>query len=209
MSDNNSEQGNLFIISAPSGAGKTSLVKALCETMSGLTVSVSHTTRGMRTGEQNGREYHFVDVDTFKWMIADKDFIEYAQVFGNYYGTSASAVQEQLEQGLDVILEIDYQGAAQVREKFPEVASIFILPPSREILESRLRGRGTDSDEVIARRLSEAKKEMSHYQAFDYLVVNDDFNQAQRELEGIITSYRLRQAPQSRRLADIIAELLA
>lgn len=209
MANNHSIRGNLFIISAPSGAGKSSLVKALCETMEGLTASVSHTTRGMREGEQDGREYHFVDVDTFKKMIDAGDFVEHAEVFGNYYGTSASAVEQQLAQGLDVILEIDYQGAAQVRQQFTDAMSIFILPPSRQILESRLRGRGTDSDEVIQRRLNEAVNEMSHYAEFDYLVVNDDFNQAQAELNGIITSNRLKQARQGQALASMIAELLA
>jgi len=189
-------QGTLYIISAPSGAGKTSLVKALLESTDGIRVSVSHTTRGMRPGEVDGKDYHFTEVETFRSMIADNAFLEHAEVFGNYYGTSRSSALDMMAQGMDVILEIDWQGAQQVRAKMPEAVSIFILPPSREELERRLRGRGTDADEVIARRLGEAVTEMGHYGEFDYLVFNDDFTSALEELRHIVFARRLRSAAQ-------------
>ena len=185
-------QGTLYIISAPSGAGKTSLVKALLESTDNIMVSVSHTTRPMRNGEVDGKDYHFTDVARFRQMIADSAFLEHAQVFDNFYGTSRSSALDRMKHGVDVILEIDWQGAAQVREKMPDAVSIFILPPSREELEQRLRGRGTDSDEVIARRLGEAVLEMSHYQSFDYLVFNDDFNTALQQLRAIVLARRQR-----------------
>ena len=188
----NKGQGTLYIISAPSGAGKTSLVKALIEGTDDIMVSVSHTTRGMREGEVDGRDYHFTDVETFRCMIADSAFLEHAEVFGNFYGTSRSSALDRMAQGMDVILEIDWQGAQQVREKMPEAVSIFILPPSREELERRLRGRGTDSDEVIARRLGEAVTEMGHYREFDYLVFNDDFDTALAQLRAIVLARRQR-----------------
>jgi guanylate kinase len=193
---NRKGQGTLYIISAPSGAGKTSLVKALLESTDGIQVSVSHTTRPARPGEVDGKDYHFTTVDTFKARIGSGDFLEHAEVFGNFYGTSRSTVQEMLAQGVDVILEIDWQGAAQVRQQIPEAVSIFILPPSREELERRLRGRGTDADEVIARRLGEAVAEMGHYAEFDYLVFNDDFDTALAELRTIVLARRLRGAAQ-------------
>ena len=185
-------QGTLYIISAPSGAGKTSLVKALLESTDNIMVSVSHTTRPMRNGEVDGKDYHFTDVPRFRQMIADNAFLEHAQVFDNFYGTSRSSALDRMKHGVDVILEIDWQGAAQVREKMPDAVSIFILPPSREELEQRLRGRGTDSDEVIARRLGEAVLEMSHYQSFDYLVFNDDFDTALQQLRAIVLARRQR-----------------
>ncbi|MFO7593493.1 MAG: guanylate kinase [Pseudomonadota bacterium] len=188
----NKGQGTLYIISAPSGAGKTSLVKALLESTDDIMVSVSHTTRPMRPGEVDGKDYHFTDVETFRGMIADNAFLEHAQVFENFYGTSRSSALDRMEQGVDVILEIDWQGAEQVRKKMPEAVSIFILPPSREELESRLRGRGTDADEVIARRLGEAVTEMSHYEEFDYLVFNDDFDTALSRLRAIVLARRQR-----------------
>ena len=185
-------QGTLYIISAPSGAGKTSLVKALLEVTEHIMVSVSHTTRPMRNGEVDGKDYYFTDVSRFRQMIADNAFLEYAQVFDNFYGTSRSSALDRMKHGVDVILEIDWQGAAQVREKMPEAVSIFILPPSRQELEKRLRGRGTDSDEVIARRLGEAELEMNHYREFDYLVFNDDFDTALLQLRAIILARRQR-----------------
>lgn len=188
----NKGKGTLYIISAPSGAGKTSLVKALLESTDDIMVSVSHTTRGMRPGEVDGKDYHFTDVETFRSMIADGAFLEHAQVFDNFYGTSRSSALDRMAQGVDVILEIDWQGAQQVREKMPEACSIFILPPSREELESRLRGRGTDADDVIAKRLSQAVAEMSHYGEFDYLVFNDDFDTALSELRAIVLARRQR-----------------
>ena len=192
-------QGSLYIISAPSGAGKTSLVKALLESTRQVMVSVSHTTRPMRPGEIDGKDYHFTDVDTFRRMIADNAFLEYAEVFGNFYGTSRSSILDQMGHGIDVILEIDWQGAQQVRKKMPEATSIFVLPPSLEALETRLRGRNTDSDEVIARRLAEAVSDMGHYQEFDYLVINDDFDTALEQLRAILLARRQRCALQSQR----------
>lgn len=179
-------RGRLFVIAAPSGAGKTSLVKALLERRPELRLSISHTTRKMRPTEQPGREYYFVSVDEFRDRIARGEFLEHAQVFDNYYGTGRAPVQEQLAQGRDVILEIDWQGAQQVRRALPECVSIFILPPSRQALESRLRNRQTDSDEVIERRLRDAVGDMSHWKEFDYVVVNDDFHRAVTDLSRIV-----------------------
>lgn len=205
---NKKGQGTLYIISAPSGAGKTSLVKALLESTGGIQVSVSHTTRPARPGEVDGKAYHFTKVEAFKAKIDSGDFLEHAEVFGNFYGTSRTTVQEMLSQGVDVILEIDWQGAAQVRQQIPEAVSIFILPPSREELERRLRGRGTDADEVIARRLGEAVTEMGHYAEFDYLVFNDDFDTALSELRTIVLARRLRGAVQVTARKAQIEELL-
>ena len=200
--------GTLYIISAPSGAGKTSLVKALVDTMPGLAISVSHTTRPRRDGETDGVDYHFVDADAFRAMVDAGDFLEHARVFGNAYGTALSSVQEQLETGTDVILEIDWQGARQVRETLPGAVSVFILPPSRDELERRLRARGKDSEEVIARRLQEAQGEMSHYGEYDYLVVNDAFGHALEELVAVVRARRLRMAAQRDRLGATLRDLL-
>lgn len=205
----NKGQGTLYIISAPSGAGKTSLVKALVESTDDITVSVSHTTRPTRPGEIDGKHYHFSDVETFRGMIGDNAFLEHAEVFGNFYGTSRSSVLEMMAQGVDVILEIDWQGAQQVRQKMPEAVSIFILPPSREELERRLRGRGTDSEEVIARRLAEAVTEMSHYQEFDYLVFNDDFDTALAQLRAVVIARRQRAEVQIASQQEVLDALLA
>lgn len=202
-------QGSLFIVSAPSGAGKTSLVRALMERMEGLAFSVSHTTRPMRPGEQNGRDYHFVTVETFEAMIGAGEFLEHARVFDNYYGTSLAAVQAQLARGEDVFLDIDWQGARQVREQLPEAYGIFILPPSRAALESRLQGRGQDGPEVIARRMRDAVSEAAHYDEYDYLIINDEFDTALDELGAIVTSARLRRPRQAARHAGMLAELLA
>ncbi len=209
MSNTNTNSGTLYIISAPSGAGKTSLVKALLEQTEQIMVSVSNTTRAARPGEVDGKDYHFTDIDTFRSMIADDAFLEHAQVFDNFYGTSQSNVIEQMAKGTDVILEIDWQGAQQVREKMPEAVSIFILPPSREELEKRLRGRNTDSEEVIARRMRDAISEMSHYGEFDYLVFNDDFNVALGELRAIILARRQRAEAQIARQQPLLDALLA
>ncbi|HEU4626549.1 MAG TPA: guanylate kinase [Steroidobacteraceae bacterium] len=179
-------RGRLFVIAAPSGAGKTSLVKALLERRPELRLSISHTTRKMRPTEQHGREYYFVTVDEFRERIARGEFLEHAQVFDNYYGTGRAPVEEQLAKGHDVILEIDWQGAQQVRRAMPACISIFILPPSRRALEERLRNRQTDSDEVIERRLRDAVGDMSHYNEFDYVVVNDSFERAVSDLSRII-----------------------
>ncbi|MDH5784112.1 MAG: guanylate kinase [Chromatiales bacterium] len=209
MSEQQNNPGTLYIISAPSGAGKTSLVKALLERTGQIMVSVSNTTRGARPGEVDGKDYHFTEVETFKQMIEQGAFLEHAQVFDNFYGTSQGNVVEQLATGMDVILEIDWQGAQQVREKMPEAVSIFILPPSREELEKRLRGRGTDADDVIAKRLGEAVSEMCHYREFDYLVFNDDFNTALDELRAIVLARRQRAATQIAAKQAMLDALLA
>jgi guanylate kinase len=201
--------GTLFIVSAPSGAGKTSLLKALIEQDAQVTVSVSHTTRSIRSGERDGVDYHFVDEATFRDMVEESAFLEHAQVFGNFYGTSEAAVRAQLSAGQDVILEIDWQGARQVRRLFPEAVSIFILPPTPAALRDRLTSRGQDSEEIIVRRMQEAVSQMSHYPEFDYLVVNDEFDAALRELSCVVTAQRLRQGVQASRREEQLRTLLA
>lgn len=200
--------GTLYVISAPSGAGKTSLVKALLETTTDIKVSVSHTTRAIRPGEENGVNYHFIDHDHFQEMLGNADFLEHAEVFGNYYGTSKSWVEDQLTAGQDVILEIDWQGAAQVRKLLPETVGIFILPPSREALQKRLTDRGQDSDEVINHRMTKAREEMSHHVEYDYLIINDNFDQALTQLKSIVESERLRIRRQLEVQTPLIQELL-
>lgn len=190
-------QGQLFVISAPSGAGKTSLIKALREQMPDLGLSISHTTRPMRPGEVDGQHYHFVSKSTFESMIAEGAFVEHALVFGNHYGTSKAAVSAVLDKGQDLILEIDWQGAEQVRPLFPGAQSIFILPPSREALRERLFGRGQDDADVIARRLAEAEREMQAYPNYDFLIINDDFSQALNQLRCLFESARLRTPRQA------------
>lgn len=201
--------GTLYVVSAPSGAGKTSLVKALIESTEGVKVSVSHTTRDKRPGEEDGVNYHFATPDEFQDMLGRADFLEHAEVFGNYYGTSKPWVMEQLEAGVDVILEIDWQGAAQVRQQMKGTVGIFILPPSREALKERLTGRGQDSEEVINKRMAQAKEEMSHHVEYDYLVINDDFNAALAELKAILTTHRLKIEPQLKRQASLLQDLLS
>ncbi|EHJ94330.1 guanylate kinase [Vreelandella boliviensis] len=202
-------QGTLFIVSAPSGAGKTSLVRELIESLDGIQVSVSHTTRAKREGEVDGVNYHFADVAEFEAMIARGEFFEYAKVFDNYYGTSRQAVEVLLAAGQDVILEIDWQGAQQVRQQMPDAVSIFILPPSRNELERRLASRGTDEHAVIARRMRDAVSEMSHYHEYDYLVVNDDFTTALQELQSLVISRRLSRPVMGERHAALLAALLS
>lgn len=201
--------GQLYIVSAPSGAGKTSLVAALLKQDAQIEVSVSHTTRGPRPGEQDGVNYNFVSVAEFQALVGQGDFLEHAEVFGNFYGTSRGWVDCKLASGVDVILEIDWQGAAQIRHLYPNVYSIFILPPSRYSLRQRLTARGQDSQEVIERRMREAASECSHYAEFDYLIVNDVFDTALLELASVFRANRLRQGVQSLRCAHILNDLLS
>lgn len=200
--------GTLYIVSAPSGGGKTSLVRELLAREPRMRLSVSHTTRAMRPGEEQGVHYHFVSPERFQGMIAQEAFLEYARVFDNYYGTSKAAVTELLDSGQDVILEIDWQGSRQVRRLYSEVVTIFILPPSREVLEQRLRARGQDSEDIIARRLQEARLDISHYTEYDYLLVNDDFKRAVAGLQSIICTRSLRREAQEAVLRDLLANLL-
>ena len=186
MSADSITPGNLYIVAAPSGAGKTSLVRALLAQEPSARFSISYTTRKQRPTEQHGRDYFFVDKPTFENMVAAGEFLEHAQVFDNYYGTSKSQVKELLAQGANVILELDWQGAQQIRKVLPDCRGIFILPPSREELERRLRGRATDIEEVIQRRLREAVSDMSHWNEFDYVVVNNDLEKALSELKSIV-----------------------
>ncbi|ERP89292.1 MAG: guanylate kinase [Alcanivoracaceae bacterium] len=202
------DKGTLYIVSAPSGAGKTSLVAALVEKVPRLRISVSHTTRTMRPGEEDGVNYHFTDRDSFVRQVEQGRFLEHAEVFGNLYGTSADWVKQTLNGGEDVILEIDWQGATQIRKQLPDAVSIFILPPSLDILAQRLRGRETDDDAVIQRRLDGAQDEMSHFAEFDYLIVNDDFQRALYELEAIVEARRLDTPRQQARLASTLEDLL-
>lgn len=201
-------QGFLYVIAAPSGAGKTSLVDHLLKSVNDLKVSISYTTREMRPGETEDTEYHFVDDKKFAEMVAADDFLEYAKVYGHSYGTSRNWVIERLEKGKDIILEIDWQGARQIRERFPNAISIFILPPSLSALKERLERRKQDSQEVIDQRMAHAKAEIEHCHEFDYLVVNDDFGIALSELRRIIRSQRLRSAVQKHKLAKLLADLL-
>lgn len=201
------EAGTLFVISAPSGAGKTSLVAEMLKADQNLGVSVSHTTRPMREGERDGVNYHFVSRESFEAMISRSEFLEHAAVFGNYYGTSQVWVEETLATGQDVILEIDWQGAAQVRRLMPQCVSIFIVPPSAEALAERLNGRGTDTPEVVARRLAEAAEECQHAAEFDYLVVNDQFDAALADLLAVVRSQRLRMIAQQFRHGGLLSNL--
>ena len=204
-----SSKGTLFTVSAPSGAGKTSLVNALIQRDSRLRVSVSHTTRPMRPGEQDGVNYHFVGEQVFRDMLKRAEFLEHAQVFGNLYGTSQTWVEQQLAAGLDVILEIDWQGAQQVKKLIPGTRAIFILPPSRATLLQRLTARGQDDNAIIDARMAEAVEEMSHYVEGDYLVVNQDFDVALAELQAIFTCQRMRTSRQQTELAQLLQDLLS
>ena len=201
-------RGNLFILSAPSGAGKSSLINALLKKHADMKVSVSHTTRAPRPGENDAEHYHFVSVDEFKALIAKDDFFEWAQVFDNYYGTSKQAIEEQLAAGIDVFLDIDWQGARQVREIMRDVKTIFILPPSKQELEQRLNNRGQDSAEIIAGRMAQAQSETSHYDEYDFVVVNDDFDTALSEIESVVIAQRLTLKAQTTRHQTLINELL-
>ena len=206
---NETARGNLFVISAPSGAGKTSLIKALMESLTDLAFSVSHTTRPARSGERDGVDYHFVDQARFKALQAEGRFLEHAEVFGHRYGTTRGAVDTLRDQGKDVILEIDWQGARQVRVAVPDSVSLFILPPSRRELERRLRARAQDDEAVIARRLADAVSEMSHYGEFDHLVVNDCFEAALDQIRAVILAARTRRPGQQARYGALLRDLLA
>jgi guanylate kinase len=202
-------RGSLFIVAAPSGAGKTSLVKALVQQEPNIKLSVSHTTREPRVGEVNGEDYWFVSQEEFAQMREQSAFLESATVFDNSYGTSLNAVETELNKGFDVILEIDWQGAQQVRKNHSESVSVFILPPSKVALEQRLRGRGQDDDEIIARRMQDAENEMSHYIEFDYLIVNDDFDVALADLRSVISAARHSMNVQKVVHKKLLVELLA
>ena len=201
--------GTLYIVSAPSGAGKTSLVKALLEQTDNLHVSVSHTTRAMRPGEIDGVNYHFTSRESFMDQVGHGDFLEHAEVFGNLYGTSQSTVENTLAEGHDLILEIDWQGAQQVRHKLPQAHSIFILPPSQSALRERLTQRGQDAGEVIDKRMAEAVAEMSHYVEFDSLVINDDFTTALDDLKAILRAKHLQTSSQQSRHTRLLQALLS
>ncbi len=200
--------GKLFVIAAPSGAGKTSLARALVESEPGLQFSVSHTTRTPRAGEVDGMDYHFVDREEFARMVAANDFLEHAEVFDNLYGTSHRAIARMLQAGIDVLLEIDWQGAAQVRAAMPESRSVFILPPSRAELERRLRSRATDSEAVIQRRLRDSISDMRHWAEFDYVIVNDDFADALGQLRAVVHLQGSAARSDRPGLLPVIAELL-
>ncbi len=201
-------KGTLYITSAASGAGKTTLVNAVLEQVDDLVISVSHTTRVPREGEVDGVNYHFVDKQTFEGMVEDSVFFEYATVFGNMYGTSRQHIQEQLLKGMDVILEIDWQGARQIRQLIPDSKSVYIVPPSTAALRERLNARAQDDEAVINKRMHEAISEMSHYVEFDYLIINDDFDEARDNLAAIIKGNRMLHEHQQRKHADLLAQLL-
>lgn len=205
-----SASGTLYVVSAPSGAGKSSLIKAyLKQAVAKAAVSVSHTTRSPRPGEIDGEHYHFVDHAKFEDMIEQDDFFEWAKVFDNYYGTSKAAIEQTLEQGYDVFLDIDWQGARQVKQLKPDAKSIFIAPPSQSALLTRLLNRRQDSEEVINKRMAEAHSEISHYTEFDYIIVNDDFELALSELTAILIANRCSQAKQAKKYQALFDDLLA
>lgn len=207
------QRGTLFIVSSPSGAGKSSLLSALLGSPANadgrMKLSVSHTTRAMRPGEENGVHYHFVDQASFKALIERGAFFEWAEVFGNFYGTSKETIEQSLAQGIDIFLDIDWQGARQIRAQMPEARSLFILPPSLPVLEQRLHGRGQDSAEVIAGRMAKAVDEMSHYDEYDYLLVNDDFATTLAQLQAVVLAERTTLAKQQIQHAELLHALLA
>ncbi len=199
--------GNLFILSAPSGAGKTSLVAALLASTPEVALSISYTTRPPRPGEVNGKDYHFVNRDTFVEMAKRGDFLESAEIYGNLYGTSQSWIKAETASGRDILLEIDWQGAAQVRRFFPDCISIFILPPSIQTLEHRLRGRGKDSEEVIARRMQAARDEISHVSEFDYVIINNKLDEAVQQLRSVVVAAQVRRDRQLTLHQELIDQL--
>ncbi|WP_115324588.1 guanylate kinase [Legionella steigerwaltii] len=201
--------GNLFIVAAPSGGGKTSLVKKLVETLEDVEVSVSHTTRAMRPGEQDGVDYFFIDENEFIRMIEDNAFLEHARVFNHLYGTSMKQITTRLQKGIDVVLDIDWQGAEQIRRSFPDAVSIFIVPPSLDVLKQRLLNRRQDKDEVISNRMIKAQDELSHYPEFDYLIVNDNFERASMELGAIVIANRLGIRRQINKQSKLLSFLMS
>ena len=199
--------GNLFIVSAPSGAGKTSLVQALLNINPEIGLSISYTTRKPRPGERDGKDYHFVSREVFLEMMARGEFLESAEVYGNLYGTSQTWISKEIDKGHDILLEIDWQGAAQVRHLFPECVSVFILPPSMQALEQRLKGRCKDNDEVIATRMAAVREDVAHVAEFDYVIINDNLNEALRELNGVVLCHRVRRDRQLTRHQALINQL--
>ncbi|MBV1774472.1 guanylate kinase [Burkholderiaceae bacterium DAT-1] len=200
-------KGNIFVVVAPSGAGKTTLVLALLAAEPQVQLSVSYTTRAPREGEVDGREYHFVTRETFQEMVAHNDFLEYAEVHGNLYGTSRSWIEDALKSGRDILLEIDWQGAQQVHSHFKDAIEIFILPPSQAILEQRLRGRGKDSEDAIVQRLANAREEIGHAHEADYIIVNEHIDEAVRDIIGIVRAERIKSAKQLARFGNLVNEL--
>lgn len=201
--------GNLYIVAAPSGGGKTSLVRHLVTTLDDIVISISHTTRAMRPGESDGVDYFFIDEDQFITMVNNNAFVEHARVFNHFYGTSTEQIAQRLEQGIDVVLDIDWQGAEQIRRIFPDAVSIFIIPPSLEALKQRLMNRRQDNEGVISDRMTKAQDELSHYPEFDYLIVNDNFEHAAVELRSIVIANRLRMAGQINKQVKLLSFLLA
>jgi len=200
---------NLFIVAAPSGGGKTSLVRKLVQSLDCIEVSISHTTRAMRPGEQNGVDYFFVNEEQFTDMVHENAFLEHAQVFNHLYGTSKAQINQRLEHGIDVVLDIDWQGAAQIKNSFPAAVGIFIIPPSLDVLQQRLLNRKQDKDEVISDRMKKAQDELSHFPEFDYLIVNDDFECAASELGSIVIANRLRMERQKNKQSKLLSFLLS
>lgn len=205
----NNYSGNLYIVAAPSGGGKTSLVKKLVNHLDKIVVSVSHTTRKIRPGEKDGTDYFFVDEPEFMRMVENSDFVEHAQVFNNFYGTSVAQIKDRLNAGIDVVLDIDWQGAEQIRHAFSDAVSIFIIPPSIEVLTQRLFNRKQDNEQTISSRMQCARDELSHFPEFDYLIVNDDFEQAAAELTSIVIAHRLRMARQAKQQKELLSFLLS
>lgn len=202
-------QGNLYIVAAPSGGGKTSLVKALVSCLSHIEVSISHTTRAIRPGEIEGIHYFFISQEKFIDMLNNNEFVEHAKVYDKLYGTSVAQIDNRLKQGIDVVLDIDWQGSQQIKRLFPQAVNIFILPPSLEALKERLHARGQDKPEIIAERMEKAQLEMSHYGEFDYLIINDDFEQAASDLQAIVRANRLKTDKQSSKNAKLLSFLLS
>lgn len=201
--------GNLYIVAAPSGGGKTSLVRKLIETLDGIEVSISHTTRAMRPGEKNGVDYFFVEENEFIDLVNDNAFVEHAKVFNSLYGTSAAQISQRLKSGIDIVLDIDWQGAEQIRRSFPDAVGVFIIPPSLDVLKQRLMSRQQDDHEVIRERMIKAQDELSHYPEFDYLIVNDEFESAALELRSIVIANRLRMERQVNKQSKLLSFLMS